>query len=99
MVSGTFQYCRNPGYVAVISLVAGQGLLFPSGAVLIYTAFLWLAFHLFVRLYEEPDLRGRFGAEYEDYCRRVPRWIPRRATPTQGATPEPSAFVSVREII
>ena len=28
-------------------------------------------------LYEEPTLRRRFGAEYEDYCRRVPRWWPR----------------------
>jgi len=32
---------------------------------------------LFVRLYEEPTLRKMFGAEYEEYCRNVPRWIPR----------------------
>jgi len=32
---------------------------------------------LFVRLYEEPTLRRMFGAEYEEYCRNVPRWIPR----------------------
>jgi protein-S-isoprenylcysteine O-methyltransferase Ste14 len=32
---------------------------------------------LFVRLYEEPTLRRVFGAEYEEYCRNVPRWIPR----------------------
>jgi protein-S-isoprenylcysteine O-methyltransferase Ste14 len=32
---------------------------------------------LFVQLYEEPTLRKMFGAEYEEYCRNVPRWIPR----------------------
>ena len=28
-------------------------------------------------LVEEPGLRRRFGAEYEEYCARVPRWLPR----------------------
>jgi protein-S-isoprenylcysteine O-methyltransferase Ste14 len=36
-----------------------------------------VAVALFVRLYEEPTLRKMFGAQYEEYCRNVPRWIPR----------------------
>ena len=32
---------------------------------------------LFVKFYEEPTLRKMFGADYEEYCRNVPRWIPR----------------------
>jgi len=32
---------------------------------------------VFVIGYEEPTLRRTFGAEYEAYCREVPRWIPR----------------------
>jgi protein-S-isoprenylcysteine O-methyltransferase Ste14 len=32
---------------------------------------------LFVRLVEEPILRRMFGAQYEDYCKNVPRWLPR----------------------
>jgi protein-S-isoprenylcysteine O-methyltransferase Ste14 len=32
---------------------------------------------LFVLLYEEPTLRKMFGAEYEEYCRNVRRWVPR----------------------
>ena len=32
---------------------------------------------LFVLLYEEPHLRKMFGAEYEEYCRNVRRWVPR----------------------
>jgi protein-S-isoprenylcysteine O-methyltransferase Ste14 len=31
----------------------------------------------FVRLYEEPALLRKFGAEYEEYRRNVPRWLPR----------------------
>jgi hypothetical protein len=36
-----------------------------------------LGVHLFVVLYEEPTLRKKFGAEYEEYCRNVRRWWPR----------------------
>lgn len=32
---------------------------------------------LFVLKYEEPTLRRIFGADYEEYCRNVRRWIPR----------------------
>jgi len=31
---------------------------------------------LIVRI-EEHELRDRFGAEYEAYCARVPRFVPR----------------------
>ncbi len=77
VVGGPFERVRNPGYVAAIGLVLAQALLFGSGAVLVYASLLALGFHLFVVLYEEPTLRRRFGAEYEAYCRRVPRWVPR----------------------
>lgn len=77
VVGGPFRWIRNPGYVAVVSLVAGQALLIGSGAVLAYAAFLAIVFHLFVVFYEEPTLRRQFGAEYDAYCREVPRWLPR----------------------
>ena len=44
---------------------------------LFYAACVALVFHLFVLFYEEPHLRRRFGTEYEEYQRRVPRWLPR----------------------
>lgn len=46
--------------------------------ILIYTAGLWAALHTFTVLLEEPQLKRRFGAPYEEYQNRVPRWIPRR---------------------
>jgi protein-S-isoprenylcysteine O-methyltransferase Ste14 len=32
---------------------------------------------LFVLAIEEPGLKAKFGAEYEQYCHQVPRWLPR----------------------
>jgi len=77
VVSGLFRYVRNPMYVAVLCLIIGQGLLFGSTSVLAYGLVVWVAFGLFVLGYEEPTLRKTYGAEYEEFCGNVPRWIPR----------------------
>jgi len=77
VVTGLYRYVRNPIYVAVSSLIFGQGLLFGSVSLLEYGLVVWLGFFAFVVLYEEPALLAKFGKEYEDYCVRVGRWIPR----------------------
>jgi protein-S-isoprenylcysteine O-methyltransferase Ste14 len=77
VVEGLHHHVRNPMYIGVLLMVWGQALLFWSRALAEYVVFLWLAFHVFVRLYEEPALQKQFGDEYEAYRRRVPRWIPR----------------------
>ena len=70
--------------MGVLGLIVGQGLLFASASVLVHAAVMALAFHLFVVLYEEPHLRRKFGTEYEEYQRRVPRWLPRLGTGRDG---------------
>jgi len=77
VVRGFYRYVRNPMYVAVVSIIIGQGLLLGNVYLLVYAAVVWAAFFGFVLAYEEPKLRKTYGAEYEAYCRRVPRWIPR----------------------
>jgi len=77
VVTGWYRHVRNPMYVAIASLILGQGLLFGRVRVLEYGAVVWAIFYFFVRIYEEPHLRGNFGKEYEEYCANVPRWIPR----------------------
>jgi protein-S-isoprenylcysteine O-methyltransferase Ste14 len=77
VVGGLYRYVRNPMYLAVSSLVFGQGLLFGSVQVLKYGVLVILGFHLFVLFYEEPTLRGKFGAEYDNYCKNLRRWWPR----------------------
>jgi protein-S-isoprenylcysteine O-methyltransferase Ste14 len=77
--TGPFRFTRNPIYLAGITMLAGIGLLYGTWQVddLILPAALFLYFHLAVVYLEEPGLRSRFGAGYGDYCRRVPRWLPR----------------------
>jgi len=77
VVSGSYRYVRNPMYVAVVSIVLGQALLFGSERLLLYGVIVWLCMHVFVVAYEEPVLRRTFGAEYENFRAHVPRWIPR----------------------
>jgi protein-S-isoprenylcysteine O-methyltransferase Ste14 len=77
VVTGSYRFVRNPMYVAVVSLILGQALLFGNLAVLAYGAVIWLSVHLFVVSYEEPTLARSFGAQYENYRANVRRWIPR----------------------
>jgi protein-S-isoprenylcysteine O-methyltransferase Ste14 len=64
-------------YVGVVSAVVGQALLFGDPRLLWYAIIVWISFHLFVLLYEEPTLRVTFGDEYQRFCANVPRWLPR----------------------
>jgi protein-S-isoprenylcysteine O-methyltransferase Ste14 len=77
VVSGSYHYVRNPMYVAVVSLILGQGMIFGDVRILVYGLCVWLMMHIFVLIYEEPALRRSFSAEYAGYCAHVPRWIPR----------------------
>ena len=77
VVQGFYRNVRNPRYVAVVSLIVGQALFFGDARLLVYALLVWLVFHLFVILYEEPMLRRRYGSQYERYCDAVRRWIPR----------------------
>jgi protein-S-isoprenylcysteine O-methyltransferase Ste14 len=77
VISGLYRYVRNPMYLAVLVTIFGQALLFGNVALLGYGALVWLLFHAFVLVYEEPILRDSFGTEYESFRAGVPRWIPR----------------------
>ncbi|NIM51528.1 MAG: isoprenylcysteine carboxylmethyltransferase family protein [Gemmatimonadales bacterium] len=77
VAAGPYGLVRNPMYLAVVSALAGEALLFESFLLLGYAAGVFAAFFLFVVFYEEPALRRKFGESYERYRRRVPRWIPR----------------------
>ncbi len=84
VVTGLYRYVRNPIYIAVVAVILGQALLFADGRLVWYGALLWLSFHVFVVVFEEPTLKETFGTEYESFRTNVPRWIP-RLTPWRGA--------------
>jgi protein-S-isoprenylcysteine O-methyltransferase Ste14 len=77
VVSGLHRYVRNPMYIGVALVILGQAALFRAPHLAEYAALMLLTAHLFVIFYEEPTLRRQFGESYEEYCRTVPRWIPR----------------------
>ena len=78
VTDGPFRYVRNPIYLAGITLLLGVGLLyFPWRVVDLGLPLLLLGyFHVAVVRVEEPELRRRFSSKYEEYCERVPRWLP-----------------------
>jgi len=78
VTDGPFRYVRNPIYLAGITLLLGVGVLyFPWRVVdLVLPLLLLVYFHVAVVRVEEPELRRRFGSKYDEYCERVPRWLP-----------------------
>jgi protein-S-isoprenylcysteine O-methyltransferase Ste14 len=86
VVSGAYRYVRNPMYLAVTALIAGQGLLIGCLSLLIYALAFGVVTHLFVLVYEEPTLRSAYGAQYEAYAAEVRRWLP-RLTPWRSRAP------------
>ena len=79
VVVGFYQHVRNPMYVGFFVGWLGLWVVFgrANQAALTAAFVAVVAVALFVKLYEEPTLRKVFGAQYEEYCRNVPRWIPR----------------------
>jgi protein-S-isoprenylcysteine O-methyltransferase Ste14 len=70
---------RNPMYVGFAAGWIGLWIVFghPDARLIAAVAAIALGVHLFVIFYEEPTLRKKFGAEYQEYCRNVRRWWPR----------------------
>jgi len=71
---------RNPMYLSALAVLSGEALLFTSPRLLVYALGLAACFHLVVVLFEEPHLRRRHGASFDEYCRSTPRWLPRLKT-------------------
>jgi protein-S-isoprenylcysteine O-methyltransferase Ste14 len=77
VVRGPYRYVRNPMITGVGAILAGQALLLRSWGIAVELAVFGLVNAIYFPLVEEPALLRRFGAEYEEYCSRVPRWLPR----------------------
>jgi protein-S-isoprenylcysteine O-methyltransferase Ste14 len=77
VAAGPYRWLRNPMYLGAGLVVVGYGFYVHSLSVLLLAAAMWIAVHLFVFFYEEPTLRAKFNGSYENYCRKVSRWLPR----------------------
>jgi protein-S-isoprenylcysteine O-methyltransferase Ste14 len=74
IVDGVFAFSRNPIYVAFAILLTGEFLIFPNWITLIYLLAATCLFHRQV-LREEDYLKSHYGVAYEDYWRRVRRYL------------------------
>ena len=77
VTTGLYRYVRNPIYVGTLTIIIGHFLWFKTIWMLAYSVVVFLGAHLFAILYEEPTLKKNFGVAYENYCKSVPRWIPK----------------------
>ena len=76
---GFYRHVRNPMYLGFAAGWIGLWVVFGHAdpRLIAAVAAVALGVHLFVLFYEEPTLHGKFGADYEEYCRNVRRWWPR----------------------
>jgi len=73
-MNGPYRFIRHPIYASVLLIVLGLALTTLSIAGLT----VWLLFFIFynhISAYEEKILMEKFGKEYADYVKKVPRWI------------------------
>lgn len=79
---GIYARIRHPRYLGSFLAIMGACLL--AGTRQLWMVALgWAVLTLVAILLEERELRVRFGAAYEDYCRRVPRFLPLRTKSTK----------------
>ena len=76
LTEGIYDRVRNPRYVEVVLWVLAYALFANYLGAYIVAVLSLPLIYLVVRL-EERELRERFGTAYEEYCRRVPRFVPK----------------------
>lgn len=87
VVDGPYRYVRNPMISGVALVLLGEALVTGSLVLLGWFGFFVLVNAIYMPLFEEPGLVKRFGDEYRNYAKHVPRWIPRRTpwSPTSSS--------------
>ena len=77
VAEGPYSVCRNPLYLGSFLLAAALGLFIKSWAFAVGILYVSLRYILVRVPAEEKQLKERHGEEYVQFCRRVPRFIPR----------------------
>lgn len=79
LTRGPYRYVRNPLYLSMAIVLAGVSALYGAWSPrhLVRYALVAVGAHLVVVMIEEPATRRHLGGVYDEYCRVVPRWIPR----------------------
>jgi protein-S-isoprenylcysteine O-methyltransferase Ste14 len=71
---GSYKHLRNPQYLGLVLFFSGTILFFNSVYAFII-GFIGNVCFLLTPFVEEPWLREQFREDYDDYCKKVPRYI------------------------
>ena len=77
VVKSLYRHVRNPMILGVVLILLAEAFLFKSVNILGWGALFFFISCIYFIFIEEPDLENRFGEEYLEYKRNVPRWLPR----------------------
>ncbi len=76
VTDGVYALVRNPIYSAFLSVCTGTLMIYGNLWLLILPVMHWLFLTVLMKCTKEKWLKNLYGAEYEEYCRRVNRCIP-----------------------
>jgi len=77
VITGLYSHVRNPMILGVLITLIGESITITSVKIFIWSVIFFIINNIYFTLFEEPNLERRFGEEYKEYKRNVPRWIPR----------------------
>ena len=77
ITGGIYGHVRNPMILGVLTVLIGEAIAILSINIFLWALIFFIINNIFFVLYEEPNLEKKFGNEYLEYKRNVPRWIPR----------------------
>ncbi len=77
VTTGLHGYVRNPMIMGVLTTLLGESMLFMSRNIFYWMVIFFVINNIYFLVYEEPDLEKRFGEEYREYRKQVPRWFPK----------------------
>ena len=77
VVAGVYRHVRNPMISGVLFVLLGEALVFRSTELLVWFLTFFAVNAVYIPAFEERGLERRFGDEYCEYKRNVPRWVPR----------------------
>lgn len=77
VIQGPYCYVRNPMITSVLMFLLAEYLIFDATAILAWMIVFFIGNLIYFPLFEEKDLERRFGKDYREYKKHVPRWFPR----------------------
>lgn len=77
VVEGPYCYVRNPMITGILLILLSEYFFLNSVQILSWTVLFFVINNIYFRAFEEKQLEKKFGGQYKNYKKNVPRWIPR----------------------